>query len=455
MRRRRCDSIIFVSVFGSEDARAGKVPQGNWRSHAAVAGHVNSRDRVRKPFAIAHKAKHNASPPDPDESGHLNSEPSKAQLATVKDVVSRTQRIYSRFEVPQTSQSRQSCPLILRPGPSLFDNSESANLLQYWMVKAAPFIVRGQCTHLYALSVLVPSISLSSKMVNHIMMAHALTHRARVRAPSEQQTDLDCKALEHYTIAISAMRKPDAEAVEKLLTAYLGWTIEGLQGNLDSSQVHLNGMQALIESGKEDVDIKQRFKPLLAHAKAVQAVMVERLRAAFKIPAERQTMSEGRLYVSGRGYRTGRSYVWIVSYISTSRSRRPTVTQREATINDGIGEWLQVFIRQDSLWRSGQRDPERALRVLNDFVATLLPHDVVAEYKAVDTDNPELVLSTVENCFNPMSQTSWTEYVQLLGTLKILLELGLEVWPAEPWRACFHSMLRAVDVCKRSCSIGR
>ena len=155
--------------------------------------------------------------------------------------------------------------------------------------------------------------------------------------------------------------------------------------------------------------------------------------------------------------RSEQSYAWIISHISASRSRSSVSSSHpEAKIHDGIGEWLQSYVEQRSCHQiDSPQDKSELLRLLNDTVATLLPHDVVANIGPLDIDSPERVLTIVESCFNPITQTSFVDYVELLGTLRVVLDLSLEIWPTEPWKSCIQSLLRAVDVCERSCFAGR
>lgn len=432
---RQYGSISFIVGLESQDPQVRQQAEAKWRSHAARAGH---KRRVRK---------------------HAPDTSIASKTSTLRPSSPVENSIPSQIEIPQIFGSDQNSLPKLYRCPSLFHMPESADLLQFWLMKAAPFLVRGRPSHRGVLSVLVPSASLSSGIVSHIMMSHALTHQALIQAPSAQRTDLDQKALAHYTAAISAMRTFEATTVEKLLTSCLGWTIEGLQGNLDRSKVHLDGLQALVEIGEQDFEIRQQFKPFLAHAKAVHAAVWERLGPYFasSLHTEGRDVADNWIYNSDSTRRIEQSYTWIISHISASRSRQSvSAIQPEDKIHDGIGEWLQSYVELRSSWQAGSMKgkPEDILRLLNDVVTTLLPHDVVADVAPVDIDSPERVLATVESCFNPMLQGSLVDYIQLLGTLRVVLDLSLELWPTEPWRTCIQSLLRAVDVCEKSCLPG-
>lgn len=65
----------------------------------------------------------------------------------------------------------------------------------------------------------------------------------------------------------------------------------------------------------------------------------------------------------------------------------------------------------------------------------------------------QLAEATVDG--DPMLQTSWVDCIQLLGTLRVVLDLSLELRSTEPWQSCIRSLLRAVDVCGESCLSGR
>jgi hypothetical protein len=102
---------------------------------------------------------------------------------------------------------------------------------------------------------------------------------------------------------------------------------------------------------------------------------------------------------------------------------------------------------------SKDRTRENLLRLVNDLIATLLPHTVVADVGWIDIHHPERLLTAAESCFDPMLQTSWVDYVQLLGTLRVVLGLSLKVWAEEPWQSCIKSLLRAFSAWERSCLV--
>jgi hypothetical protein len=451
------DTISFIARVDAHDPAPRRSSKVNWRSHTARVGHqrrlhaeaVKARARRQQEGGPSSSSflpcyKPNRWGPDCDWAGEDSELDALAQ---------HTLTCYG---------SASSIPVKLFRRPSFFQQPETADNLQFWLTKAAPFLVRGHPSRRGVLSVLVPSISLSSGIVNHIMSAHALTHRSLIQTHPSERSPLVRRALFHYIAALSGINSDRATLVERLLTSCLGWTIEGLQGNLNQSLVHLNGLQALVDKVDKEVAIRQQFRPFLEHAQAVNTALLRRLhlRPDLQTPGPFDDKDLNQATNSETLLRTETSYIWIVSHISTSRSRRSTSADHpEAKIHDGIGEYLQVCVaqyrRRDLLAVNDKETPESLLRGLNDIVSTLLPHEIVGSVKLFDLDSPERVFTTVEKCFNPLLQTSFADYLDLLGTLRVVLDLSAEIWPGQPWRACIESLARAVDICERSCLAGR
>jgi hypothetical protein len=451
------DSISFIARVDLQDPIPRRTSKVNWRSHTARVGHqrrlnaeaVKARARRQQGSALGSSSslpccESNTCDPDRSCTGD------DSELDTL---VKHTLTYHG---------SGPFVPLKLFRRPSFFQHPGTADHLQFWLTKAAPFLVRGQPSQRGVLSVLVPSLSLSSGIVNHIMSAHALTHRSLIQPQSNERPAFARQALAHYTAALSGVTNGNATVVERLLTSCLSWTIEGLQGNLNQSQVHLDGLQALIENEIGDVAIRQQFRPFLEHARAVNTTLLRRLHFRHDLcpPGPFNDSGFEQAVDLTALLRTGTSYIWIVSHISTSRFRRSTSADHpEAKIHDGIGEYLQNCVaqyrRRDPTTNLNIETSERLLHSLNDIVSTLFPHEIVGGMKPFDLDCPEQVFITVEKCFNPLLQTSFADYVDLLNTLRVVLDLSGEIWPGQPWRACVESLVRAVDICERSCLAGR
>jgi hypothetical protein len=222
--------------------------------------------------------------------------------------------------------------LALSRSPSLFDRLRSADLLQFWLVMAARFLIRGGPTHRDVLATLVPYMSLSLSLLNRIMMAPSLTHWSLTQAHSAHRTENERLALVHYTAAISAMNTEEATTIEKLVAASLDWTIEGLQGNLSPGRIRLDGLHVLVEDGDEaDLKVRKRFRPFLDHARAVNDGLWAKVHFTSNINAREDDVSEIGVGRDLDSRRTERSYAWIISHIVASRSRLPhSATHPEA-----------------------------------------------------------------------------------------------------------------------------
>ncbi len=409
--------IRFVPGFQPQDARARELVQAEIRSHAAKVGHKKLRQ------------KHQIS----------NSTPSRTRMGGLE--------ICSKNLVRRDGGTQQMCsessPL-WRP-PALFQSPESARLLQFWLTKAAPFMTRGRYDHHGVLDVLVPQHVCQSVIVNQAMMAHALTHWTLIQTPSERRAEGGRQALWHYTAAITEMRRNGATPLEKLLVSYLGWTIEGLQGNMARSQIHLKGLKALVYClGKEDEDVRQGFEPLLLNAEAVQSMVTKRAQSDQSFGRRGQVISSDQRRHMVRLSGAGQTIRWIFCYILVSRL---AATKPEAKIHDGVGTWLESQVMQHPLWQKGttQASTEDILQMFADAVATLLPHHAVADLDPADADHPEVMIGKVENCLDSIIQTSCGDDAELIRTLRLIVDLCMKIWTTEPWKSHMQGLARAVD----------
>ena len=305
-------------------------------------------------------------------------------------------------------------------------------------------MTRGRYDH-RDLELLVSQHVCQSVIVNEAMMADALTHWTLIQAPSERRAEGGRKALRYYTTAIAEMTRNGATPVEKLLVSYLGWTIEGLQGNMERSQIHLKGLKALVCSlREEDKEARQGFEPLLMKAEAVQSMVAKRAQSDQNSGRRGQVVSRGQRRLMERLIETGQTVRWIFCYILVSRL---TATKPEAKIHDGVGTWLESQVMQHPLWQmsTAQTSTDDIHQMFTDAVATILPHHVVADLGLTDADRPDIMIQKVIKCLESTIQTSCGDDADLIRTLRLIVDLCLKLWSTGSWKSQMQGLASAVD----------
>ena len=478
--------IKFVSGIEPQDPRARGLAQAEKRSHAAKVGHQRLRQTHQINSTLLHsrstvigqeRPTADLTSPNPGWwQSCAHAEPAKglptglvqyqaklssrwkrvqnAHNAHMPDIHSRhphdeVQKWPDRSRPEQGHKSTGADFLPLRRPPTLFKSPESARLLQFWLLKAAPFMTRGRHNHQGVLEVLVPQNVCQSVIINQVMMAHALTHWTLIQTTSERRVEGGRQALWHYTAAITEMRRHGATPVEALLLSYLGWTIEGLQGNMARSQIHLKGLKALVCSlGDEDKEIRQSFEPMLMNAEAVQSIVINRAKSDRSFVRRPQPMPNNQRRLMERLGETGPTIRWIFCYILGSRQ---AATNPEAIIHDGVSAWLNTHVMQHPLWEQGtnQASADDILQMFADGVVTLLPHHAVADLSPADTISPEAMVEVVEKSLRSIIQTSCGDEADLMRSLRLIVELCVKIWSTEPWLSQMQGLARAVDLLEK------
>lgn len=269
-------------------------------------------------------------------------------------------------------------PLSTKP----FNTDADHRLFDLWRARVAPFMGRFRPTYHDIINVLIPQFAWSSTAVRHMLLAHAAAYQTNILGPLSNNT-CSRKAAWHTSKAFSCIANDGASLTEKVIVFYLAWATEGLRGNLAGCTKLLECCRVLVNlADTDDVDsLRSKFTPILEHAQNVEHLTKGRPDADWIVAVghrEEHRLS-GRVKDLATIERTRQSISWLVSYILESRFSRETAY--EAKIHDGIGPWLEYWISTHPAWDEGyaQTNITDVLYLLFDTLATLLPHEVVAD----------------------------------------------------------------------------